>query len=66
MKTKHLKTIPQGEIHSEAGSIKLDIIREHPDLPNPATFEFHTDLAFPFIETILPISKRKLMARVAA
>ncbi len=66
IRTKLIKTIPQGEIRSEAGSIKIEIIREHPELPNPATFEFHTDLAFPFVETILPVSKRKLMARVAA
>jgi hypothetical protein len=47
-------------------SIKLDLIKEYKDLPNPATFICDTDLDFPFNETIFPIAKRKLMARVAS
>ncbi len=42
-------------------SIKIGLVRDHSDLPNPATYYMSTDLDFPFDETILPVAKRKLM-----
>lgn len=41
--------------------IKDLLVRDHKDLPNPATYYMDTDLDFPFVETILPVAKRKLM-----
>lgn len=41
--------------------IKLDLTRERPDLPNPATYYVNTDINFPFDATVVPIAKRKLM-----
>ena len=41
--------------------IKLALVNEHREMPNPATYYLATDLDFPFEETILPIAKRKLM-----
>jgi len=66
IKTRLVKSIHQAGVRHSPESIKLEIIHEHQDLPNPATFAFETDLEFPFAETILPVAKRKLMARVAA
>ncbi len=41
--------------------IKISLVKDHTDLPNPATYYMNTDLDFPYEETILPVAKRKLM-----
>jgi hypothetical protein len=64
LKTHLLKSIEQGFTHLSPGSIKLDLIREVKDLPNPATFAFNTQLDFSFTHTILPVAKRKLMQTI--
>ncbi|MBI3004480.1 MAG: hypothetical protein HYY49_03595 [Ignavibacteriales bacterium] len=66
IKTRFVKSVRQFAVRLSPESIKLEVIQEHKDLPNPATFVFETDLEFPYAETILPIAKRKLMMRVAA
>lgn len=42
-------------------TVKHQLIESYPDLPNPATFSCETELDFPYAETILPVTKRKLM-----
>ncbi|HRO42687.1 MAG TPA: hypothetical protein PL009_07615 [Flavipsychrobacter sp.] len=42
-------------------SIKRDIIRTIPVLPNPAVYCVETELSVPFDETLLPIAKRMLV-----
>ncbi len=42
-------------------SIKIDLIKRHKNLPNPATFVISTACTFPLYETFLPIAKRSLM-----
>ncbi len=64
LKTLNLGDVPQGHIIQSPESIKLQLIEQFRDLPNPATFICETDLDFPYSETILPIAKRKLMAQV--
>jgi hypothetical protein len=66
LKTRVLDSLEQLMIHQSPESIKLELIRRYTDLPNPATFICETDLAFPYAETILPVAKRKLMARLFA
>jgi len=66
LKTKLLKEIEKELIEKSPESIKLDLIKQYADLPNPATFICDTDLDFPFNETIFPIAKRKLMGMVAS
>lgn len=66
LKLRLLRSLEQAFIHPSPGSLKLELIKTHDDLPNPATFICETDLGFPFIETILPVAKRKLLARVFA
>lgn len=61
LKTRFLKHLEQDRIKLSPGAIKLDLIREESELPNPATYAFNTDLDFPFETTIFPIAKRRLM-----
>lgn len=64
LKTKFLKSLEQGMAHLSPGSIKLELIREDKELPNPATYAFNTSLDFSFSRTILPVAKRKLMQTI--
>lgn len=61
LKTRFLKHLEQDRVKLSPGSIKLDLIREESELPNPATYSFNTDLDFPFYYTIFPVAKRRLM-----
>jgi hypothetical protein len=42
-------------------NIKLDLIRQRKNLPNPATFVITSDFQFPLQETLLPIAKRSFV-----
>jgi hypothetical protein len=66
LKTQLVKEIKQLIIEDKPEFIKLELIKEFKDLPNPATFYCDTDIDFPFIETVFPIAKRKLIAKIAA
>jgi hypothetical protein len=66
LKTQIVQSVRQAPLFASPESIKLQLIEEHKELPNPATYICSTDLDFPFAETIFPIAKRKLMARLAA
>lgn len=46
-------------------NIKLHLIKNHKDLPNPATYAIDTDLAIPLQETYLPIAKRILVRYIS-
>ncbi|MEB2779876.1 hypothetical protein [Algoriphagus persicinus] len=45
--------------------IKMDLIREIKELPNPATWRIHSQQEFPIEETLVPISKRLLLKSVS-
>ena len=66
LKTAFLKALEQGLAQLSPNSIKLDLINENKQLPNPATYAFNTDLYFPFRETIFPVTKRKLLRQLCA
>jgi hypothetical protein len=66
LKTKLIQEIEKVLIERSPESIKLELMNQYKDLPNPATFICDTDLDFPFNETIFPVAKRKLMAKLAA
>lgn len=61
LKTTILKSIPQSVITKPLPAIKGELIESYPELPNPATYFFSTDLEFPFYESIFPIAKRRLL-----
>ena len=46
-------------------SIKLDLIRRHRHLPNPATFILESQRPYPVQETLLPIARQLLAKQVA-
>ena len=41
--------------------MKIELIRNRKELPNPAVYSIETDLSFPVDETLLPIAKRTLV-----
>ena len=45
-------------------SVKRNLIREHKELPNPATYLIQSTVEIPFEESYLPIAKRMLMKYV--
>ena len=46
-------------------NIKLDLIRRHRQLPNPATYRLETKRTYPMHETLLPIARQLLAQAVA-
>lgn len=65
LKTKFLKSLNKQKVELSPNTLKLNLIREEKELPNPATFSFQTDLDFSFKQTILPVAKRKLMHKLS-
>ncbi len=65
LKTTFIKELIQGSARLSPGSIKLELIREVKEMPNPATYAIDTELDFPFHQTILPVAKRKLMLTIS-
>ena len=66
LKSVFLESIAEGLIRRPAESVKHDLLKKYPDLPTSATYRCEVDLEFPYVETVLPIAKRKLMARLVA
>ncbi len=46
-------------------AIKLRLIRQFHDIPNPATYLIFSKLKFPFVPTLMPVAKRLLAKRVS-
>ena len=61
LKTVHCKSVPQHGVDLHPSTVKLELMEEHRDLPNPATYFFNTGIAFPYERTMLPVVKRRLM-----
>ena len=45
--------------------LKQNTLKKYQDLPNPSCYYFEMDIDFPFVETILPVAKRKLVRQLA-
>jgi len=65
LKTEHCKSIDQFGVDTHPSSVKMEMVEERDDLPNPATYMFNTDLAVPYEPTLLPVAKRTLMRHLA-
>lgn len=61
---RYLKAYPK-KLNTGYEMIKGYLLKEHPELPNPAVYAIDTSLAFPLEETLLPIAKRSLMKYLA-
>ena len=64
LKTETIKSFPLKGINSTPWHIKQRLMSELADLPNPATYSFTSEFDYPYLETLLPIAKRKLMSRL--
>jgi hypothetical protein len=47
-------------------AIKLELIRQQKDLPNPATFSIYSKMQFPEEASLIPVAKRKFVRFLAA
>ena len=61
LRTSHVRSIPVQSVVPSPQTIKMSLMEERRDLPNPATYNFSSDLDFPYESTMLPVAKRKLM-----
>src|ERR1035437_2250670 len=46
-------------------SIKVDLIRENKNIPNPAVYSIESEMTLPLEETFLPIAKRMLVRHIS-
>ena len=58
--THYIKTFETGLLFTYQ-YIKLELIKEKQELPNPATYVIESEWALPIEETLLPIAKRRLL-----
>jgi hypothetical protein len=61
--TQYVKTCETG-LSLTYQYIKLELIKEKQELPNPATYVIESELTLPLEETLLPIAKRRLLKYV--
>jgi hypothetical protein len=61
LRTTHCKTVEQDGVDVHPSAVKLDLLEERRDLPNPATYFSNTALSVPYDETLLPVVKRRLI-----
>jgi len=66
LKTTHCKTVAEETVDVNPSTVKLKLIEERRDLPNPATYFSKIELHVPYQETLLPVVKRRLVRRLAA
>jgi hypothetical protein len=59
-----LITVFQKTLINTLSKIKLDLVREFKELPNPATWHLHSKSDFPLEETLIPMSKRIILKSV--
>ncbi len=52
-------------VSNSCENIKSELIRNRPQLPNPAVYNIKTSLAYPLEETLLPIAKRSFVKYVS-
>jgi hypothetical protein len=61
LRTSHVKSVEYSLLQASPQTLKLALMDERRDLPNPATYAFNFELDFPYEPTVLPVAKRKLM-----
>lgn len=57
LNTQFLQRVERNTSHTYE-RMKLDLIRQYQDLPNPATFLILSKMKFPVTETLMPVAKR--------
>ncbi len=62
--TQHLKTVRRGLAVTHE-NLKVQLLRERQELPNPATFAVISKIPIPLEQALLPIAKRSIVKYVA-
>lgn len=65
LRTTTVKSVDQWSIARSPNAIKLELLQENRELPNPATFMVEAALEFPYEDTVLPVAKRKLLRHLS-
>lgn len=63
--TKYLETV-QKNLTRTFESLKQELIKKYPELPNPATYLVDIKQDLPFYETAMPVAKRLLVKYISA
>ena len=61
----HFIKIFAATISTSFQSIKVDLIRENKQIPNPAVYSIESEMTLPMEETFLPIAKRMLVRHIS-
>ncbi len=61
LRTSYVKSLRQPGVSAPPSRVKIDLLAENREWPNPATYLIDADIDFPFEQTLLPVAKRKLM-----
>jgi hypothetical protein len=61
LKTVHCRHVERRGTGPHPSDVKLELMADFRDLPNPATYFFAPEVPFPYADTLLPVVKRKLM-----
>jgi len=61
--THHISTAERS-FSNTYEQIKLKLIRQFSDLPNPATYLVVSKLKFPIAQTLMPVAKRLLIKKI--
>ncbi len=64
MQLRFVEAVPRSFVNT-VENIKLDLIRRHRHMPNPATFMLESQQTYPVQETLLPIARQLLAQAVA-
>lgn len=64
MHTKEIITYTRNLVNTPA-NIKVELIKQRREMPNPATFVVYSKLNIPFEQTLLPIGKRMLIREIS-
>jgi hypothetical protein len=62
--TRHIDTVRRGLVNTYE-NLKVNLVRQHQHLPNPATFVILAKVPCPFDQSLLPIAKRSLVKYVS-
>ena len=62
--TKYLETVRK-ELTRTFESLKLELVKKYPQLPNPATYLVDIKQDIPFHETAMPVAKRLLVKHIS-
>lgn len=64
LNTQFVKTTQRSVVNSYE-SIKLQLLKEYSELPNPSVYLITSKLKFPYVQTLMPVAKRLLIKHIS-